>query len=181
MRTETLIEEALMPASTKEILTAQWPQVSDEQKHTAAAQAAALESGELDVEFANQQQSGQRSGQGEQPATPTQNNPALNEEAQIRRNNIAIGASASVKCWVHALVAVREGSWSVQLDLDAMDLGSVAIQLHAGKDGIQGLVTSSDPQVRQVLADSLPKLQAALESALSDKVDNPCSLAEFGR
>ena len=77
-------------------------------------------------------------------------------------------------------VAVREGSWSVQLDLDAMDLGSVAIQSHAGKDGIQGLVTSSDPQVRQLLADSLPKLQAALESALSDKVDNPAVSLSLG-
>mgnify|MGYP007000454170 CR=1 len=35
-------------------------------------------------------------------------------------------------------VAVREGSWSVQLDLDAMDLGSVTIQLSAGADGIEG-------------------------------------------
>ena len=180
VRTETLIEEALMPASTKEILTAQWPQVSDEQKHTAAAQAAAQESGELDVEFANQQQSGQRSGQGEQPATPTQNL-ASNEEAQSRAQQYRDWSERfSEMLGTRLAVAVREGSWSVQLDLDAMDLGSVAIQLHAGKDGIQGLVTSSDPQVRQLLADSLPKLQAALESALSDKVDNPAVSLSLG-
>jgi flagellar hook-length control protein FliK len=52
-----------------------------------------------------------------------------------------------------------------------MDLGSVAIQLSAGADGIEGQVTSSDPAVRQLLADSLPKLQAALAEALGDQID----------
>ena len=59
----------------------------------------------------------------------------------------------------------------MQLDLDAMDLGSVAIQLSAGADGIEGHVMSSDPAVRQILADSLPKLQEALAQALGDQID----------
>ena len=142
---------------------------------------AAVESGELDIEFANQQQSGQRSGQGEQPATFTQNNPALNEEAQNKAQQYREWSERfSEMLGTRLAVAVREGSWSVQLDLDAMDLGSVAIQLHAGKDGIQGSVTSSDPVVRQVLAESLPKLQAALESAFSDKLDNPAVSLSLG-
>ncbi|MEC9132317.1 MAG: flagellar hook-length control protein FliK, partial [Pseudomonadota bacterium] len=181
MRNEALADQALQPVSTKELLTAQWPQVADDQRHAAAAQAAALESGELDIEFANQQQSGQRSGQGEQPATFTQNNPALNEEAQNKAQQYREWSERfSEMLGTRLAVAVREGSWSVQLDLDAMDLGSVAIQLHAGKDGIQGSVTSSDPVVRQVLSESLPKLQAALESALSDKLDNPAVSLSLG-
>ena len=181
MRNEALADQALQPVSTKELLTAQWPQVADDQRQAAAAQAAALESGELDIEFANQQQSGQRSGQGEQPATFTQNNPALNEEAQNKAQQYREWSERfSEMLGTRLAVAVREGSWSVQLDLDAMDLGSVAIQLHAGKDGIQGSVTSSDPVVRQVLAESLPKLQAALESALSDKLDNPAVSLSLG-
>lgn len=181
MRNEALADQALQPVSTKELLTAQWPQVADDQRQAAAAQAAALESGELDIEFANQQQSGQRSGQGEQPATFTQNNPALNEEAQNKAQQYREWSERfSEMLGTRLAVAVREGSWSVQLDLDAMDLGSVAIQLHAGEDGIQGSVTSSDPVVRQVLAESLPKLQAALESALSDKLDNPAVSLSLG-
>ena len=177
MRNEALADQALQPVSTKELLTAQWPQVADDQRQAAAAQAAALESGELDIEFANQQ----RSGQGEQPATFTQNNPALNEEAQNKAQQYREWSERfSEMLGTRLAVAVREGSWSVQLDLDAMDLGSVAIQLHAGKDGIQGSVTSSDPVVRQVLAESLPKLQAALESALSDKLDNPAVSLSLG-
>ena len=181
MRNEALADQALQPVSTKELLTAQWPQVADDQRQAAAAQAAAVESGELDIEFANQQQSGQRSGQGEQPATFTQNNPALNEEAQNKAQQYREWSERfSEMLGTRLAVAVREGSWSVQLDLDAMDLGSVAIQLHAGKDGIQGSVTSSDPVVRQVLVESLPKLQAALESALSDKLDNPAVSLSLG-
>ena len=181
MRNEALADQALQPVSTKELLTAQWPQVADDQRQAAAAQAAALESGELDIEFANQQQSGQRSGQGEQPATFTQNNPALNEEAQNKAQQYREWSERlSEMLGTRLAVAVREGSWSVQLDLDAMDLGSVAIQLHAGKDGIQGSVTSSDPVVRQVLSESLPKLQAALESALSNKLDNPAVSLSLG-
>ena len=181
MSNEALADQALQPVSTKELLTAQWPQVADDQRQAAAAQAAALESGELDIEFANQQQSGQRSGQGEQPATFTQNNPALNEEAQNKAQQYREWSERfSEMLGTRLAVAVREGSWSVQLDLDAMDLGSVAIQLHAGKDGIQGSVNSSDPVVRQVLAESLPKLQAALESALSDKLDNPAVSLSLG-
>jgi flagellar hook-length control protein FliK len=181
MRNEALADQALQPVSTKELLTAQWPQVADDQRQAAAAQAAAPESGELDIEFANQQQSGQRSGQGEQPATFTQNNPALNEEAQNKAQQYREWSERfSEMLGTRLAVAVREGSWSVQLDLDAMDLGSVAIQLHAGKDGIQGSVTSSDPVVRQVLAESLPKLQAALESALSNKLDNPAVSLSLG-
>ena len=181
MRNEALADQALQPVSTKELLTAQWPQVADDQRLAAAAQAAAVESGELDIEFANQQQSGQRSGQGEQPATFTQNNPALNEEAQNKAQQYREWSERfSEMLGTRLAVAVREGSWSVQLDLDAMDLGSVAIQLHAGEDGIQGSVTSSDPVVRQVLAESLPKLQAALESALSDKLDNPSVSLSLG-
>ena len=136
MRIEALADQALQPVSTKELLTAQWPQVADDQRQAVAAQAAALESGELDIEFANQQQSGQRSGH-EQPATFTQNNPALNEEAQNKAQQYREWSERFSEM-LGTRLAVCEGSWSVQLDLDAMNLGSVAIQLHAGKDGIQG-------------------------------------------
>ena len=179
--TDAVIEDALMPASTKEILTAQWPQLNEDNKQTSMAQAASQESSDLDMEFSNQQQSGQRSGQGDQSGTFAQNNSASNEEAQSKAQQYREWSERfSEMLGTRLAVAVREGSWSVQLDLDAMDLGSVAIQLNAGEDGIQGLVTSSDPAVRQLLADSLPKLQAALESVLSDKVDSPTVSLSLG-
>ena len=173
MRAEAGMEEALLPASTKDILSAQWPQVQDEQKQTAVAQAAERDSGAADVEFANQQQSGQRSGQGEQSPTFTQTQLANNEEeAQAKAQQYREWSERFSELLGSRLaVAVREGAWSVQLDLDALDLGSVAIQLHAGAEGIEGQVTSSDPAVRQILADSLPKLQAALAEALGDSGD----------
>ena len=71
--TEMMIEETLTPASTKEILAAQWLHVGEDNKQIAAAQAAAQESGVLDVDFSNQQQMGQRSGQGEQSPNFAQN------------------------------------------------------------------------------------------------------------
>jgi len=172
VRTEAVMEEVLLPASTKDILSAQWPQVHDEQKQVAAAQAAERDTGAADVEFANQQQSGQRSGQGEQGGAFTQTHSANNEEAQTKAQQYREWSERfSELLGTRLAVAVREGSWSVQLDLDAMDLGSVAIQLNAGAEGIEGQVTSSDPAVRQILADSLPKLQAALAEALGDSVD----------
>ena len=173
MRAEAGMEEALLPASTKDILSAQWPQVQDEQKQTAVAQAAERDSGAADVEFANQQQSGQRSGQGEQSPTFTQTQLANNEEeAQAKAQQYREWSERFSELLGSRLaVAVRVGAWSVQLDLDALDLGSVAIQLHAGAEGIEGQVTSSDPAVRQILADSLPKLQAALAEALGDSGD----------
>ena len=172
LRAEAVMEEVLLPASTKDILSAQWPQVHDEQKQIASAQAAERDSGAADVEFANQQQSGQRSGQGEQSAAFTQTHLANNEEAQTKAQQYREWSERfSELLGTRLAVAVREGSWSVQLDLDAMDLGSVAIQLNAGPEGIEGQVTSSDPAVRQILADSLPKLQAALAEALGDSVD----------
>jgi flagellar hook-length control protein FliK len=172
MRTDATVGEAVAPTSTKDILSAQWPQLQDEQRQVAATQAAERDTGAADVEFANQQQSGQRSGQGEQNAPFSQTNPANNEEAQTKAQQYREWSERfSELLGTRLAVAVREGSWSVQLDLDAMDLGSVAIQLSAGADGIEGQVTSSDPAVRQLLADSLPKLQAALAEALGDQID----------
>ena len=128
--------------------------------------------GAADGEFSNQQQSGQRSGSGEQNAPFSQANLANNEEAQTKAQQYREWSERFSELLGSRLaVAVREGSWSVQLDLDAMDLGSVAIQLNAGADGIEGHVMSSDPAVRQILADSLPKLQEALAQALGDQID----------
>jgi flagellar hook-length control protein FliK len=128
--------------------------------------------GAADGEFSNQQQSGQRSGSGEQNAPFSQANLANNEEAQTKAQQYREWSERfSELLGTRLAVAVREGSWSVQLDLDAMDLGSVAIQLSAGADGIEGQVMSSDPAVRQILAESLPKLQEALAQALGDQID----------
>ena len=66
MRSDAAVGEALAPTSTKDILSAQWPQLQDDQRQVAATQAGDRDTGTADVEFANQQQSGQRSGQGEQ-------------------------------------------------------------------------------------------------------------------
>ena len=171
MRADAILDEAVAPTSTKDILSAQWPQLQDEQRQ-AAVQSAEREMGTADVEFANQQQSGQRSGSGEQNAPFSQANLANNEEAQTKAQQYREWSERFSELLGSRLaVAVREGSWSVQLDLDAMDLGSVAIQLSAGADGIEGHVMSSDPAVRQILADSLPKLQEALAQALGDQID----------
>jgi hypothetical protein len=171
MRADAVLDEAVAPTSTKDILSAQWPQLQDEQRQ-AAVQSAEREMGAADVEFSNQQQSGQRSGSGEQNAPFNQANLANNEEAQTKAQQYREWSERfSELLGTRLAVAVREGSWSVQLDLDAMDLGSVAIQLSAGADGIEGQVMSSDPAVRQILAESLPKLQEALAQALGDQID----------
>ena len=179
--TEVMIEETLTATSTKEILAAQWSLVSEDNKQIAAAQAAAQESGVLDVDFSNQQQMGQRSGQGEQSPNFAQNNPATNEEAQSKAQQYRDWSERfSELLGARMAMAVQEGRWSVQLDLDAMDLGSVAIQLSSAEDGVRGLVTSTDPAVRQLLAESLPKLQAALEAALGNHIDSPAVSLSLG-
>ena len=129
MRTDAVLDEAVAPTSTKDILSAQWPQLPDEQRQLTAAHAAERDTGAADVEFANQQQSGQRSGQGEQNTPFSQANPANNEETQTKAQQYREWSERfSEMLGTRLAVAVREGSWSVQLDLDARDLGAVAIQ-----------------------------------------------------
>ena len=71
---------------------------------------------------------------------------------------------------------MREGAWSVQLDLDALDLGSVAIQLHAGAEGIEGSAAApSPPAVMEGTGDvstvTLPRrVEVALNTASSGRV-----------
>ena len=90
MRSDAAVGESLAPTSTKDILSAQWPQLQDDQRQVAATQAGDRDTGTADVEFANQQQSGQRSGQGEQNTPFSQTNPAINEEAQTKAQQLSL-------------------------------------------------------------------------------------------
>ena len=87
-------------------------------------------------------------------------------------SSIGSGASGSVSCWERvwrSRCARALGQYS--LTWTPWTLAQLRSKLSAGADGIEGQVTSSDPAVRQLLADSLPKLQAALAEALGDQVD----------
>lgn len=65
-------------------------------------------------------------------------------------------------------LAVKDGNWSVKLNLNPAALGPVGVDLQVHNGGIEGQIAANDANVRQLLNDSLPRLRQALEALVSD-------------
>lgn len=65
-------------------------------------------------------------------------------------------------------LAVKDGNWSVKLNLNPASLGPVGVELQVNNGGIEGQVAANDANVRQLLGDSLPRLRQALEAMVGD-------------
>ena len=64
-------------------------------------------------------------------------------------------------------IALREGFWSVKLNLDAVGLDPIDITLKSDENGIQGQIYASDPSTRDLLNRSLHKLSKELENSFA--------------
>lgn len=65
-------------------------------------------------------------------------------------------------------LAVKDGNWSVRLNLNPASLGPVGVELQVNNGGIEGQIAANDANVRQLLNDSLPRLRQSLEALVSD-------------
>jgi flagellar hook-length control protein FliK len=65
-------------------------------------------------------------------------------------------------------LAVKEGNWTVKLNLNPAALGPVGIELQVGERGIEGQIAANDANVRQLLGDSMPRLRQSLEALVED-------------
>ena len=66
-------------------------------------------------------------------------------------------------------MAVKDGNWSVKLKLNPASLGPVGVDLQVREGGIEGQIAASDPNVRQLLGDSMPKLRQSLEALVGEQ------------
>ena len=66
-------------------------------------------------------------------------------------------------------LAVKDGNWSVKLNLNPASLGPVGVDLQVRDGGIEGQIAASDPNVRQLLGDSIPKLRQSLEALMGEQ------------
>ena len=66
-------------------------------------------------------------------------------------------------------MAVKDGNWSVKLNLNPASLGPVGVELQVRDGGIEGQIAASDPNVRQLLGDSMPKLRQSLEALVGEQ------------
>ena len=65
-------------------------------------------------------------------------------------------------------LAVKEGNWTVKLNLNPSALGPVGIELQVGDRGIEGQIAANDANVRQLLGDSMPRLRQSLEALVGE-------------
>ena len=72
-------------------------------------------------------------------------------------------------------IAIRDGQWSVRLNLRALGLESIEVALNATNEKLHGEIYTSDPEVRELLTSSLNELRVELEQSLGgtsfDSVD----------
>ena len=66
-------------------------------------------------------------------------------------------------------LAVKDGNWNVKLNLNPASLGPVGVDLQVRDGGIEGQIAASDPNVRQLLGDSIPKLRQSLEALMGEQ------------
>jgi hypothetical protein len=66
-------------------------------------------------------------------------------------------------------LAVKDGNWTVKLNLNPASLGPVGVELQVRDGGIEGQIAASDPNVRQLLGDSMPKLRQSLEALVGEQ------------
>lgn len=66
-------------------------------------------------------------------------------------------------------LAVKDGHWTVKLNLNPASLGPVGVELQVKDGGIEGQIAATDPNVRQLLGDSMPKLRQSLEALVGEQ------------
>ncbi|NCF75644.1 MAG: hypothetical protein GWP45_00470 [Proteobacteria bacterium] len=66
-------------------------------------------------------------------------------------------------------LAVKDGNWTVKLNLNPASLGPVGVELQVKDGGIEGQIAVTDPNVRQLLGDSMPKLRQSLEALVGEQ------------
>jgi len=66
-------------------------------------------------------------------------------------------------------LAVKDGNWTVKLNLNPASLGPVGVELQVKDGGIEGQIAATDPNVRQLLGDSMPKLRQSLEALVGEQ------------
>ena len=66
-------------------------------------------------------------------------------------------------------IALKEGFWSVKLNLRSLGFDSVKVVLYSENGEMRGEIYSADPQIRELLNASLKKLQEELSSVLSSE------------
>lgn len=65
-------------------------------------------------------------------------------------------------------LAVKDGNWTVKLNLNPASLGAVGIELSVSDRGIDGQIAANDANVRQLLGDSMPRLRQSLEALVGE-------------
>jgi flagellar hook-length control protein FliK len=65
-------------------------------------------------------------------------------------------------------LAVKDGNWTVKLNLNPAALGPVAVELQVREGGIEGQIAANDANVRQLISDSMPRLRHSLEALLGE-------------
>ena len=65
-------------------------------------------------------------------------------------------------------LAIKEGNWTVKLNLNPSALGPVGIDLQVGDRGIEGQIAANDVNVRQLLGDSMPRMRQSLEALVGE-------------
>jgi flagellar hook-length control protein FliK len=77
-------------------------------------------------------------------------------------------------------LAVKDGNWTVKLNLNPASLGPVGIELQVSDKGIDGQIAASDANVRQLLGDSMPRLRQALEELVGEHAGVNLELGDGG-
>lgn len=77
-------------------------------------------------------------------------------------------------------LAVKDGNWTVKLNLNPASLGPVGIELQVSDKGIDGQIAASDANVRQLLGDSMPRLRQALEGLVGEHAGVNLELGDRG-
>lgn len=77
-------------------------------------------------------------------------------------------------------LAVKDGNWTVKLNLNPASLGPVGIELQVSDKGIDGQIAASDANVRQLLGDSMPRLRQSLEELVGEHAGVNLELGDGG-
>ena len=65
-------------------------------------------------------------------------------------------------------LAVKDGNWTVKLNLNPAALGPVGVELQVSESGIEGQIAANDANVRQLISDSMPRLRQSLEALMGE-------------
>ena len=64
-------------------------------------------------------------------------------------------------------IAVQEGLWAVKLNLKSVGIDGIDVQLSSSNNSLSGKIYTPDPAIRDLLMESLQKLEKELAQSLS--------------